>query len=370
MTTRRLDVGGALIDGAVVPGDVEIDDGRIVAVGCSPAGSRGLVAPGLIDVHVHGCGGVDFLAADTAAYARAGLRLAEFGVTAFQPAFVTAPVEQLRDGLVRLAQVRANGGVAPHVLGAHLEGPFLSPERLGTHSAQLRRDPDADALVTLLDAGPVGEVTLAPELPGALDLVDLLVARGVVVSVGHSDATAAQAAAAAARGARSVTHLFNAMRPLHHREPGLAGWALADTDVHIELIVDGHHLHPDIVRMVWRAAGDRILLVTDGTAASGMPDGRYVMGDIELTVTDGAVRNPAGALAGSALTMIDAVRNTHALGVPLEQALTAATAAPARVLQRDDIGRLHVGAAADVIVLDDRLDVRETLVGGRAVYAA
>lgn len=370
MTVRRLGVHSALVDGTVVPGDVELGNGRIRAVGCAPAGDRGLAAPGLIDVHVHGCGGVDFLTADADGYGRAGRRLAEFGVTAFQPAFVTAPVEQLHEGLVRLAQMRADRVVAPHVLGAHLEGPFLSPERLGTHSAALRRDPDDHVLTTLLGAGPVGEVTLAPELPGALDLVDVLVARGIVVSLGHSDATAAQAAAATSRGARSVTHLFNAMRPLHHREPGLAGWALADPDVLIELIVDGHHLHADIVRLAWRTAGDRIVLVTDGTAASGMPDGSSIMGDIDLTVADGAVRNPAGALAGSALTMIDAVRNVHALGVPLEQALTAATATPARLLARADLGRVQVGAAADLVVLDDRLDVRETLVGGRTIFEA
>lgn len=369
--TRRLGVGGAIVDGVLLQGDVEIDGGRIAAVGCSPAGGRGVAAPGLIDVHVHGCGGVDFIDADVDGYRRAGRRLSASGVTAFQPTFATAPVERMRGALQRLREVRRDGaGIGPRVLGAHLEGPFLSPDHLGTHSLQLRRDPDPEALVALLDAGPVGEVTLAPELPGALRLVELLVGRDVAVSLGHTDATASQAAAASARGARAVTHLFNAMRPLHHREPGIVGWALATAGVLVELIADGHHVHPDVIRLVWRAAGDRVVLVTDGTAASGMPDGTYALGDVDLTATAGAVRSPSGVLAGSALTMIAAVRNVHALGVPLTQAVSAATATPARVLGRDDVGRLSVDGPADVIVLDDRLEVRETVVGGRTVHEA
>jgi N-acetylglucosamine-6-phosphate deacetylase len=159
------------------------------------------------------------------------------------------------------------------------------------------------------------------------------------------------------------------MRPLHHRDPGVIGAALTSDDVTIELIVDGHHLDDDMVRVIWRCAGERIALVTDGTAAAGMPDGTYRMGDIVLTVEDGAVRNPQGALAGSALTMIDAVRNLHAIGVDLPAAVTAATRVPADLAGRPDLGRLQPSVAADVVVLDDRLAVRETFVAGVRLYA-
>ena len=367
MDSHRLDVAACVVDGGIVPGDVEIADGRIAAVGCEPAGAEGLAAPGLVDVHVHGCAGVDFLTADEDGYHVAGERLLAAGVTACQPAFVCAPEEQLTAALAVLGGIQGSGG--PRFLGAHLEGPFLSADKLGTHTPAYRRDPDVALLERLIAAGPVSEVTLAPELPGALDLVDLLVHQRLIASVGHTNATAAQAAAAFDRGARSVTHLFNAMRTLHHREPGTAGVALARGDVAIELIVDGHHLHPDVVRTVWRAAVGRIVLVTDGTAASGMPDGTYRMGDIDLTVTHGAVRNPDGALAGSALMLIDAVRNVHALGVPLEEAISAATEVPARLLRRDHLGQLRIGAIADLVVLDDDLGVRATYVDGRRVFS-
>jgi N-acetylglucosamine-6-phosphate deacetylase len=366
---RRLGVAAAIVDGGRVTGDVAIADGCISAVGCSPPGASGLATPGLVDVHVHGCGGSDFLTSGGDGYRRAGQRLLAAGVTAVQPTFTTAPLPQLCDALATLRELQATA--VPRLLGAHLEGPFLAPDRLGTHDPDQRLDPDPAAIVTLLEAGPVGEVTLAPELPGALDVVGLLVRRGVVVSLGHSDATAEQAQRAADRGARSVTHVFNAMRPLHHREPGIAGWALAHPGVFVELIVDGHHLHPDIVTMVWRSARGRALLVTDGTAAAGMPDGSFRLGDVALTVADGAVYNTDGALAGSAITLLDAVRNLHALGVALVDAVDAATRVPARLLGRSDIGHLRVGAPADIAVLDDdTLDVRETLVAGRSAHAA
>lgn len=367
MTAHRLGVAAAMTHHGVVPGDVEVADGAITAVGCAPAGRTGLAVPGLIDLHVHGSAGVDFLTTDRAGYQRAGQALLATGVTAYHAAFVSAQPHVLDAALRELGALPAGDG--PRTLGAHLEGPFLAPERLGTHNPEHRRDPDAALLTRLLAAGPVAEMTLAPELPGAVALIRLLTSRGVIASVGHTNATAAQARAAFAAGARSVTHLFNAMRPLHHREPGVAGVALTTDEVTLELIVDGHHLDPDIVRLVWRAAPGRVALVTDGTAAAGMPDGTYTMGDIELTVLDGAVRNPAGALAGSALTMIAAVRNVHALGIPLTDAVAAATRVPARLLGRDDIGVLGPGAAADVVILDDGLDVRETFVAGDRRHA-
>ena len=365
---RRLGVAAALTPLGIVAGDVAVADGCVAALGCAPAGAGGLAIPGLIDLHVHGIAGVDFQADGMDGHHRAGPALLATGVTAYQPAFVCAPPGALEAAVGELAGAAPRGapadGRAPRMLGAHLEGPFLSAERLGTHDPAHRRDPDDGELDRLLAAGPVAEVTLAPELPGALALVERLAGRGIVASIGHTDATAAQTRAAVAAWARSVTHLCNAMRPLHHREPGPIGVALTTDALTIELIVDGHHLAAEIVRLVWRAAAGRVALVTDGTAAAGMPDGDYHVGGIAVTLADGAVRNAAGALAGSALTMIDAVRNLHALGVPLADAVGAATRVPARLAGRDDLGVVRPGAPADLVVLDDRLDVRTTLVAG------
>jgi N-acetylglucosamine-6-phosphate deacetylase len=213
-------------------------------------------------------------------------------------------------------------------------------------------------------------VTLAPELPGALQLVELLRDRSVTVSCGHSDATTQEANAAFDAGVRTVTHLFNAMRPLAHRDPGIVGAALARTDVVVQLIVDGVHLAPETTLLVWRAAAGRVALVTDAIAAAGKSDGSYSLGDVAVDVRDGVARREDGVLAGSVLTMIEAVRNLHLLGVPLEEAVGAATVVPARVLGLTDVGRLEVGAPADIVVLDDRLEIERVLVAGEARVAS
>ena len=201
-------------------------------------------------------------------------------------------------------------------------------------------------------------MTLAPELPGALELVDELVTRGVTASCGHSDAGAAQAHAAFDRGARTVTHLFNAMRPPTARDPALALTALARDDVDVQLIADGHHLADETLLVAWRAAAGRIALVSDAVSTRSL-GGRPVQ-----ATGDGAVRRPDGTLSGSARTLLDGVRHLHGLGVDLAAALLAATAVPARIARRPDLGRLAVGAAADLVVLDDRLEVVRVLVGG------
>ena len=247
-----------------------------------------------------------------------------------------------------------NGSEGPHVLGAHLEGPFLAPERLGTHPESARRDPDTELLERLLAAGPVRLVTLAPELPGADALIDLLHERGVTVSCGHTDANALEANAAFDLGVHTVTHLFNAMRPFNHRDPGIAGVALARDDVIVQVILDGHHLAPDTAKLVWNVGGGRVALVTDSMAGAGNGDGSYSLGGLEVEIRDGVARGPDGVLAGSSLTMIEAVRNLHSLGVPLADALDAATAVPSRIIGRPSEG-LVAGARADVVVLDDNL---------------
>jgi N-acetylglucosamine-6-phosphate deacetylase len=330
----RLGVEAAVVDGELVPGDVEIAEGAIAAVGLA-GGGRGIAAPGFVDLQANGFAGVDFASTDSAGYGRAANAMLETGVTAFQPTFITAPEGDL---VAALREVPAD----PRVVGVHLEGPFLSPARLGAHPADARRDPDRALLGRLLDAGPVSYMTLAPE----------------------------PSHAAFDRGARTITHLFNAMRPLAHRDPGIAGAALAREDVVVQVIVDGVHLAPETVQLVLRAAAGRVALVTDAIAAAGNGDGRYRLGGVDVTVHDGVARREDGVLAGSLLTMVEAVQNLHELGAPLVQALEAASRVPARVLGRDDLGTLRPGARADVVVLDDRLELSRVLLSGRERVAA
>ena len=338
----KLGVEYALVGRELVRGDVRIEDGKVIAVGVAGTGS-GIAAPGFVDVHIHGFAGVDFATADAGAYRRATEALLATGVTTFRPSFITASEEEL---VAALHEV-------PPGLGAHVEGPFISPLRLGMHPADAQLDPDLSVLERLLATGPVAHMTLAPELPGALELIDVLRARGITAACGHSDATAEEAHAAFDRGATHVTHLFNAMRPFAHRDPGIAGAALARGDVRVELILDGHHLADDAVRMAMRAAAGRVVLVSDALAAAGMGDGEWRMGPVPVTVKDGVARTHEGALAGSVLTMPEAIREFARIGATIPEALYAASRKS-----------LDPGSPADVVVLDDALDVRDVYLGG------
>jgi N-acetylglucosamine-6-phosphate deacetylase len=324
----------------------------IAGVGLSPKGKRGIAVPGFVDLQVNGFAGVDFLGASAADYARVGEALRARGVTAFQPTFITADESVVSDAL------RA---MPAEVIGAQLEGPFLSPEQMGAHPPKHRRDPDLALLDRLLDAGRVTTLTLAPELPGAHELIRRARERGVVVGAGHTNATAEEANAAFDLGVSTVNHIFNAMRPMTSRDPGIAGAALARPDVFVQMIVDGRHLADETVRLVWAAAGGRVALVSDATAAAGAGPGSYRLGDAEITVSDGVPVRGDGVLAGTTLTMIEAVRNLHALGVPFEDAVGAATVVPAWILGRIDLGVLAVGGRADLVFLDDRLEIVESV---------
>jgi N-acetylglucosamine-6-phosphate deacetylase len=354
----RLGVAAALVGGELLPGDVDIArDGTIAAVGLTSSGSgSGVAAPGFVELQVNGVDGIDFSATDAEGYRVAGAALLATGVTAYQPTIVTGPEARM---LAALAAIPPSGD-GPRILGAHLEGPFLSPVRLGAHPPEHRRDPDLALLDRLLAAGPVRQMTLAPELAGAHALIGRLLAAGATVSLGHSDATAGEAHAAFDLGATTVTHLFNAMRPPSHRDPGIAYAALARDDVVVQLILDGHHLAPETALLAWRAAAGRLVLVTDAVAV-----GRT----LPVTVRDGAVRLADGTLAGSVLRMDQAVRNLAALGAPVAAALHAASTGPARIARAAPLGSLAPGCPADVVVLDDELCVRRTLVAGIERYA-
>ncbi len=379
----RLGVSAALVDGVVVAGDVDVADGLVTAVGLAAgADASGLAAPGFVDLHINGLAGVDFLHADADGYARAGAALAATGVVAYRPTFITAPEADTLAALAVAAGLPCGPGAAaaqrvpggatilPEVLGVHLEGPFLSPRWPGAHDpADLRAISD-DLVDRLLAGGPVTHVTLAPELPGGMDLVARLSAAGILVSLGHTDADAADAHAAFDRGARSVTHLHNAQRRWSARDPGVAGAGLVRPDVVVQLICDGVHLAPETVLGTFNAAPGRTALVTDAIEATGLPPGDYRLGDRDVVVTDADVRRPDGRLAGTVLTMDAAVRHAVSFGVDRVAALEAASAVPARLAGRADLGVLRPGSPANLVVLDDAGEVRRTLIRGETAYAA
>jgi N-acetylglucosamine-6-phosphate deacetylase len=362
----RLGVAQAVVDGEIVDGDIEVEEGWVTAIGVAPAGSEGIAMPGFVDIQINGFAGVDFAGAAPEDYPIVGAALAATGVVAFQPTLITLPEDQVIAALGALAEVQINDP-GPRIIGMHLEGPFLSPLRAGAHDSASMAEPDLALAERLLAAGPVTTMTVAPERRDAISLIELLVSRDVMVSCGHSNATAAEAHAAFDAGATAVTHVFNAQRPFHHRDPGIAGAALSRSDVTVSIIVDGFHLADEIVRMVM-AAPARVSLITDAIAAAGRPEGTYPLGDRAVTVTNGSARLDDGTLAGSVLTMDAAVRNLVDIGVDVPTAVEAATAAPARAVRRADLGRLAVGRAADLVVLSDELTVQRTLVGGTEVF--
>jgi len=361
------------------PACVAVSDGVIlgVAAGETYGGvppdvvlPSGVLVPGLVDMQINGCFGVDFVAADPAGWAEVSARLPETGVTSFVPTFITAPVPDLVAGLRRTAALPADLGGA-RVLGVHVEGPFLSPARHGAHDPALLRDPTPEAVEALIEAAPglLRMHTLAPERPGALAAIRRLVDAGVLVSVGHSDATAEQTEAAADAGARLVTHLFNAMRPLHHREPGVVGQGLTDPRLTCGLIADLHHVAAPICRLAFAAAPGRIVLVTDAVAAAGMPPGTYDLGGQQVSVDPlGLPRRPDGTLAGSGLRLDAAIANVVAAGVDLRSAVDAASRLPADILGRPDLGRIEAGGTADLVWLGDDLSARATWLAGRLAF--
>jgi N-acetylglucosamine-6-phosphate deacetylase len=365
---------------AIAAGHVLVRGDKIVEVGQGRlprppdlALNSGLLAPGFVDLQINGYFGEDFAEADVAGWAKIARRLPETGTTAFLPTVITAPLDRLAASIAA-APGLFTGLPGARVLGLHVEGPFISPDRKGAHNSDWIINPTPSALTTLLaaGAGQIRIVTLAPERDGALDAIATLAGAGVLASVGHSDATAAQVAAAADAGARMVTHLFNAQSPLRHRAPGVPGQALTDHRLTSGLIADLEHVDAEVCAIAFAAAPGRICLVTDAAACAGMPPGEYILGGEPIELPPGDSVPPVrrdGTLAGSALRLDVAVANMVGAGADLAAAITAATRIPADLIGRPELGRIAPGAAADLVWLDDDLRTRATWVAGEMVYS-
>ncbi len=363
------------------PQDLLAIEGCIVALGpdsaaAAPAGAQQLdadgmfAAPGLIDLQLNGAAGHDLTEQPATLWAVAEA-LPRYGVTAFLPTLVSAD----RDTIETARRVLLGGPPDGHrgalPLGLHIEGPFLNPAKRGAHPAGSLRDADLTFIAGWSPATGVRMVTLAPELPGALDLVRALASAGVVVSAGHSTATLDESRAGFDAGIRTVTHLFNAMPPLDHRAPGLVAAALADQRVTTNLIPDGLHLAPEVVALVWRLTGRRrFSIVTDAISALGMPPGRYRLGGVDCVVDETSARI-GETLAGSVLGLDEGVRNlVEFTGCSPAEAVDAASQVPARLIGEEDRGMLRVGARADLVLLTRDLRVAATIVGGTVVHTA
>ncbi|MCU1340638.1 MAG: N-acetylglucosamine-6-phosphate deacetylase [Candidatus Acidoferrum typicum] len=362
-----------------------IQGSKISAVGprgkvAMPRGAREIAAkgktivPGFVDVHIHGAGGHDVMEGTPEALEIIAATVAKHGTTSLVATTVTASEMETCRSIADIANFILNEGLSParglfaEILGLHFEGPFISQARRGVHPPEWIVAPSRSMLMRFLaEARGTGLIlTLAPELPGALELIALAREAGLVVSLGHTDANLKQAQAAIAAGARHAAHVFNAMRPFSHRETGVLGAVFISPDVSAELIADGVHVDPTAIRMLLGLKSpDRVILVSDGISATGMPDGKFKLGTFEVTVSGGVCRNAEGKLAGSTLTLDRALRNMVALGVPLSAALRMLTANPARQIGLGSRkGVLAPGADADLVFLDANLEVRGVMTRG------
>ncbi len=353
----------------LAPGWLHLDGARITDVreGPPPRSADAdlgavTVAPGFVDIHCHGGGGGSFTVGDADEAAVAAAAHLRHGTTSLVASLVTDRTERMAGSVRTLADLVRDGLLA----GIHLEGPWLSPTYAGAHDRAFLTEPDSASVDRMLSGadGTVKMVTLAPELPGAVEATRRLVQDGVVVAVGHTDASYDQTVASLQAGARVGTHLFNAMRGLRHREPGPIPALLEHDDGAVEVISDGVHVHPAMVRLAARAKPRRFVLVTDAMAAAAADDGDYRLGPLRVQVREGVARTPEGAIAGSTLTMAAAVRFAVASGVGVDAAIRAATETPASVLALD-AGRLRAGAPADLVVLDAGLEVVKVMRAGR-----
>jgi N-acetylglucosamine-6-phosphate deacetylase len=366
------------------PGRVVLKGDRIEAAGTAndlqiPLKARRIVepdlwlVPGFIDPHIHGSAGADVMAGTWDAINIISRKLATHGTTSFLPTTISSPAAELTTAIDRIGTVLAGGnfgGAQP--LGIHLEGPFISPARLGTHNPAHVQLPDAGLLSRWISGsrGTLRLLTMAPELDGATALAEFAEKSGIVLGMGHTNASSEQAAAAAEGGMRYAVHTFNAMRQFAHRDPGVVGTVLADDRIFAEIIADGIHVHPDAIRIFARAKGlERVILVTDAVSATGMPDGPYSLGSQLVYMRAGVCRDDEGRLAGSTLTQDVALRNfIQWTGRTLKDVLPGLTFNPATALRLEGRGRIETGCIADLTMIDSDLRIMKTFVAGKLVF--
>ena len=370
-------------DHVIERGAVLIDAGRVAEVGPSgavprPADARVIdaagqrLAPGFVELQFNGAFGSDFTD-DPASIWRVAEKLPRYGVTSFLPTIITSPFEKIAAGRAVVTRRQPGHFRGARPLGLHVEGPFLSSAKKGAHNPRYLRPPDPGSVADWSPATGIRLVTLAPELPGALEVIAALSSRGVLVSTGHSNATWTEAVAAFDAGARYGTHLFNAMSPLGHRDPGLPGALLTDPRPTVGFIADGIHTHRSVIKLAWQLLGARRMnLVTDAMAALGMPPGRHLLGDFEVIVDEKSARLADGTLAGSILSLDQAVRNLiDVTGCTLAEALATVTTTPAQAINVDgERGRIAPGYVADLVLLSPDLRVKMTIAEGEVVYTA
>ena len=382
MTPHLFYNGDILTEAGTFNGWVLVEGGRIASLGAGgmPAAiprktdlAGRLLAPGLMDIHAHGAVGCDAMDADPAALRQIACYYARHGVTSFLATTMTAPQDRIMAALSAIRQTMATGTGGAELLGAHVEGPYLNRDKRGAQIGDQIRLAQQAEYSQILDAGVARLITVAPEYPENLELIREAVARGVAVTAGHTSATYEQMRLAALNGLSQVTHLFNGMEPLHYRNPGAVGAALALDAIRCQLIADNIHLHPAVLKLAVRAKGcEGIILITDAMSGAGMPDGDYELGGQRVVVRNGECRLESGALAGSTLTLDRAVRNImRACALSVEQALPMATRVPAAALGLvERKGAIAAGKDADLIVIDREVNVHLTMVGGEIVYQA
>jgi len=364
-------------------GSVLIEDGHIVSVaegrpdsfhgadGTELTDGNGLLLiPGMIDVHIHGASGYDMMDGTKRSVEAVSSACAAAGCTSFLATSVSSSIEDL---LSMIGKVKEVAGHEPgaRIVGIHAEGPYLNVKRKGMQNEAFLRHPDMAEMERIIGHadGLMKMVTVAPELPGGMEMVEELHRRGIVVALAHSDATYDEASEAFRRGASHVTHCFNGMRPIHHRDPGLVAAAFEQPHVSLQAIVDNVHLHPAVVRLMHRVKGpEGVVLITDALQAMGLGDGTYTFGGHEVTVAGGVATLQDGTLASSTVTMNEALRNTVQLGIPLHDAVAMASRTPAVILGLTRKGIIAPGADADLSLLDEQFGVVWTMVGGRFVY--
>ena len=388
MTTTLLHAGRAytsseeLHDVAIVIRDGVIESvgprsGVSLPAGASEVQATDLIAtPGFVDVHIHGAGGHDVMEGTDDALKAVAKMIASHGTTSFLATTVTANPDAIcksSEGIAKYIALQHQAADSrAEVLGIHFEGPFISPVRRGVHPPEWIHLPSADMLAEFIEAagGHAQLITIAPELLGAMPCIEAARNAGLVVGMGHTDANYEQARAAIAHGVHHAIHVYNAMRPFSHRDSGVIGAVLTSPEVTAELIADGIHVEDIAMKMLLQAKGAAgVILISDGTAATGMPDGKYMLGEMEVTVSGGVCRNSEGKLAGSALTLDRSLRNIVKLGIPVGDALRMLTLNPAKLLGIEfKKGSLRAGADADILLLDSALNVTQVYTRGIANY--